>query len=226
MLQTSNLRSSILIVDDEADVREVVGEILSEYYRVIFARGGIEGVEVAGRAHPDLILLDIMMPIQDGYVTCNQLKSHPETKSIPIIMLSAKNDSASRVEAFKEGADDYISKPFHPEELLVRVLAKLRKSQDSPQKVKQGTAMGLKTELREMELRIFNVLRNRLGVVLTRDEICREIWGAQSQDKHRNLDPHVSSLRKKLKSSDWKLSTLYGQGYVLNKASHLHSSSI
>lgn len=214
MLNQTNLnRPAILIVDDESEVREVVGEALSESYRIMFAKNGDDAIDIAKKTKPDLIVLDLLMPGKDGFSVCRTLRENFSTNRTPIVILSAKNDPLNRIEALRAGADDFVGKPFHPEELLIRVTKRLKVD------TKPVGVVGLFPELglREIEFKIFRALLSRDGKVITRDELCGEVWGKKTGITDRNLDPHISSLRKKLKKTAFVVKTAYGNGYCLKE---------
>lgn len=121
-------RSTVLIVDDESYIREFLAQILSEHFQIAFAKNGKEAVETAKSIQPDIIVLDVLMPGQNGIDTCKVLREQKESSSTPIIMLTAVNEPEQRIKAFNAGADDYLAKPFLPEELIARISRKLEKT--------------------------------------------------------------------------------------------------
>src|SRR3954468_2972543 len=124
-------KRKILIIDDEPDSREIISEVLADKFQVITAPDGEEGLRIA-RAHlPDLILLDITMPKLDGISVCEALRSNEATRHIPIIMLTAASDLDNRIKSFMTGADDFISKPFKPRELMAHVVSKIRRVEEN-----------------------------------------------------------------------------------------------
>lgn len=227
----------ILIVDDEQDIREFLAQILSQNYQVIFAKNGEEAVEIAKVQLPSIILLDIIMPIKTGIEACKELRACPKTINIPILFLSALNSSDKRTDAFLAGADDYINKPFVPDELLARIESKLRRSAERNTQEKDSVEYGdlivnyqqLKVihdtkdlELGQTEFKILSCLIKRKGELVTRDELNNFIWQDEIPSD-RALDPHITTLRKKLKDSLCELKTVYGQGYglVLKHTTHI-----
>jgi DNA-binding response OmpR family regulator len=121
-------KPKVLIIDDDDTYRSVISDVLTESgYRVIEARSGMEGLDQARQGDPDVILLDIMMPVMDGYQTCRQLRHTPATRDIPIIMLTALTDSEARFKSKEVGADDYIAKPYPPREMENRIERQLRR---------------------------------------------------------------------------------------------------
>lgn len=217
----------ILIVDDEPDIREFLAQILSQNYHVIFAKNGEEAVEIAKEQQPSIILLDLIMPVKTGIEACKDLRSNPKTTEIPILFLSALNSSGQRTDAFLAGADDYINKPFTPDELLARVESKLRRSaeRNSQATVKYGdliidfqqlkiTSSSKDLDLGQTEFKILSYLIKRKGDLVTRDELNSFVW-QDEVPSDRALDPHITTLRRKLKDSLCELKTVYGQGYGL-----------
>lgn len=223
------MKAKVLIVDDDSFVREFVGQVLSEKYTILFARNGDEAIEVAKAEQPGVIVLDIVMPGKNGIDTCFALRAAPETKNIPVLMLTALNEPEQRISAFSSGADDYMAKPFLPEELIARVEAKLRRSRDSSQNVSHQLQVGdlkidfeeLKveiggnpTDIGQIEFKILNCLIKNRGQLVERDTLNHFVWGNDIPSE-RALDPHITSLRKKLKESSGELKTVYGRGYSL-----------
>lgn len=121
-------RPTVLIVDDESYIREFLAQILSEHFRIAFAKDGKEALEMAKSVKPAIIVLDVLMPGQNGIETCKKLRAQRESEEIPVIMLTAVNEPEQRIKAFNAGADDYLAKPFLPEELLARINRKLEKA--------------------------------------------------------------------------------------------------
>ena len=239
------LRQSILIVDDESEIREALGEILSEHFRVCFAKGGQEAIDSAKRILPSLILLDVLMPKVNGWKVCEAIREESSTRDIPIIFLSALQDPESRLRAFKLGAADFVAKPFHPGELLARIEARLKsvtpndtteRNRNFPKPTKiNGNSIqfldldlhvasrslsvsgGKPSKLRDMEARILEFLMRNANSLCTREAISKFVWD-EGAKTHRNLDAHISALRKKLKKSRVSLNAEYGRGYTLSES--------
>lgn len=232
-------RPKILIIDDEAEVREMLAEIVSEKFHTILAKDGYEGICLAKEKQPQTILLDISMPHMDGIEVCKAIRSDSATESIRIIMLTALNDTERRIQAFSAGADDFIAKPVHPEELLVRIESKLRRYNELPQATpNDDVKFVLKNSdfldyerhrlnldsgsinLGAIEFRILTALLNQKGQIVKRQELLDFVWEKESSD--RALDPHITALRKKLKLGPLELKTIYGIGYsILQKVEGL-----
>ena len=223
-------KRKVLIVDDEADNRELIEHILCDRFKVLSAPDGEEGLRVARVELPDLILLDITMPKLDGIAVCEALRSNEATKHIPVIMLTASSDSERRIQSFMTGADDFLSKPFRPQELIARILSKLRRVEERTGKEETLECGNLKLDTRKIEVTIdgkvivmsvleFNLLKcfvlNR-DRVMSRERILESVW-RDSVVSDRTVDTHIVSLRKKLTDFDHGISTVYGAGYVLKK---------
>jgi len=224
-------RQSILVVDDETSIRELLTHILSEFMHVILAKDGEEALEAAQSKNPALILLDISMPGRDGLEVCRLLRQNPETSNIPIIMLTAHNEPEKRIDAFNFGADDFISKPFLPAELVARIKRKLDRAlqatstSNSVRPLQIGNLKlcyenlqleinGKSHELGQVEYRILGFLLKRKGQLVPREDLNQYVWGSDLPSD-RALDPHITSLRKKLEKSNSYLKSVYGKGYSI-----------
>jgi DNA-binding response OmpR family regulator len=229
-----NKSNSILIIEDHADIIEILKYNLArEGYELYVATDGMQGVKEAREKRPSLILLDLMLPKMDGTEVCKLLKSKPETSTIPIIMLTAKGEESDVVLGLGIGADDYVVKPFSPKELVARIKSVLRRSQEQvaalePENdvelIKIGALtidsrrhqVSLKKEVLALTLAEFNLLKtlaqNR-GRVFTRDQLLEKVCGPDITVVDRNIDVHVASLRKKLKSMGEMILTVRGVGY-------------
>ena len=223
----------ILVVDDEIRIRSIIRKYAEfEGHRVTEAGDGMEAVSLARREEFDLIILDIMMPELDGFSACREIR---KTSSTPIIMLSARGEEYDKINGFESGADDYVSKPFSPRELMLRVEAVMKRVQRSgkegegkPQnQVMEFDNGGLRVDLtarivyidneriemspKEYEL-FFYLLRNR-NVALTRERLLSEVWGYDFYGDARTLDTHIKLLRKSLGRYSEYIVTLRGVGY-------------
>ena len=218
----------ILVVDDEQDIRDLlVFNLKREGYATMEASNGITALELARRHKPDLILLDIMLPDEDGLTILGKLKSDPRLKEIPVIMLTAKGDTLDRIQGLELGADDYIPKPFEAKELLARIKAVLRRS-SAPENEKEIRFPGLTVSLdnysvtldgrpldmppKEIELLFF--LASREGKVFTREQLLEQVWGFDFFGDSRTVDVHVKRIREKIgERPEWELKTVWGVGY-------------
>jgi len=218
----------ILIADDEPDVlRLVASNLKSAGFSVIEAEDGPGALEKARNERPVLIILDLMLPGMPGLEVCKTLKAHEETAKIPIVMLTAKTEEVDRIVGFELGADDYITKPFSPRELVLRVKSILRRivAQDAPVETLQvgditldryGHTVyvkGVKIPLTTTEVKLLSLLMERRGRVQSRDTLLRDVWAYESSVDSRTVDTHVKRLRNKLHSAANCLETVRGFGY-------------
>ena len=225
------LQPSVLVVEDEPAQREVLAYNLeSEGFRVIKAADGNEALLLIDEEHPDLILLDWMLPGTSGIEICRQIKSRPAFRMTPVIMLSARSEEVDKVRGLETGADDYISKPYSIIELLARVKAHLRRSRPATMgerliyddivldsethKVFRG-----QNELRlgPTEFRLLTTFMEKPGRVWSRDQLLDRVWGRDIYVDTRTVDVHVGRLRKVLGShgGDDLIRTVRGAGYAL-----------
>ncbi len=221
-------KSKILIVDDEQDVTELLEFNLRQAgYDVISAEDGAAALKKAREVIPDLILLDVMLPEMDGTEVCKQLRRDPITSRIPIIMLTAKAAEIDRVLGLELGADDYVTKPFSPRELVLRVRGLLRRGQptDEPQEVihvgdlvvdiprHQVTVKGKGVDLTATEFKLITTLAQRRGRVQSREQLLQDVWEYDSMIDTRTVDTHMRRLREKLGVAARYLDTVRGVGY-------------
>ena len=225
-------KSRILIIEDEPDILEVLQYNLErEGFQTLSARDGVTGVSEAQKRKPTLILLDLMLPRMDGLEVCRQLRSLSDTKEIPIIMVTAKGEETDVVLGLELGADDYITKPFSPKEVVARIRALLRRTSRS--KLSSGTERievgpividsgrfevqvhGAEISLTRAEFRLLHTLATNPGRVLTRDQLLDKVTGGESVVIDRNVDVHIGTIRKKLGEEGARISTVRGVGYKL-----------
>ena len=225
----------ILIVEDEANIRQLVRYNLEkEGFQIIEAVDGLQGVKLAKIEKPDLVLLDLMLPEMDGLEVCRNIKGNTGTSSLPIIMLTAKSEEIDKVIGLELGADDYMTKPFSPRELVARVKAVLRRSQKDttlPGELSVGRLrfnfsryevhMGnVKLELTPKEYELLKMLATNLGKVLTREQLLEKVWGYEYFGDTRTVDVHVRHLRAKMESDPETaeaIETIRGFGYRLRE---------
>lgn len=223
-------KEKILIVDDEKDIVKMLDyNLKKEGFRVISAHDGEDALSLAAREHPDLVLLDLMLPIMDGLDVCRAIKKEPKTADIPIIMLTAKAQESDKIVGLELGADDYVTKPFSPREVVARVKAVLRraKEKDKPpaffergdlridfDKI-QVSVKGKPAELTAKEFELLATLVKAKGRVLSRDYLLDTIWGYDHamEIQTRTVDVHVRTLRKKLKTAAKFIITVKNYGY-------------
>ncbi len=218
----ATMKKTVLLVDDESDILEFVGYNLSkEGYNVLTALNGKQAIDVAMETHPDLILLDVMMPVMDGIETCRVLRSKPQFDSTTIAMLSARADDYSQIDGFEAGADDYITKPIKIKVLMSRVKALLKRHIPD-----DGLAYGKivvdrerhlvvidgkKHELPRKEFNLIELLASKPHKVFTREQIYQSIWGDDVIVGDRTIDVHIRKLREKI-GEDF-IVTIKGVGY-------------
>jgi DNA-binding response OmpR family regulator len=220
----------ILIVEDNADTRRFLEAMLSRDFEVISAENGVIGIDYARNRAPDLILLDIMLPILSGYDACSLLKKDERTKRIPIIFLSAKNNVTDITLGLTTGADDYIAKPFDYKELVARIQARLRKSADAaPVALQIGELRidatnrdvvfaGKRVQLTLTEFDILRCLAARAGNVVSREDILKDVWKDDSlKTNDRTIDVHIRALRRKIPAMTKHIISIYGVGYKYEK---------
>jgi two-component system alkaline phosphatase synthesis response regulator PhoP len=220
------MKSKILVIEDNADTRRFLQVMLSREFEVSIAENGIQGIELAKKVKPEIIVLDVVMPTLNGYDTCKQLKSLPETQNIPIIFLSGKNTTTEITYGLAMGADDYLPKPFDHKELLARIKSRLLRATQNPSPKVQIGALEIDTinrialyeqmaiPLTLTEFDILRLLASRSGVVVSREEIMKEIWrDSATETTDRTIDVHVRSLRKKIPAMNQLIQSVYGVGY-------------
>jgi two-component system phosphate regulon response regulator PhoB len=223
-------REKIVVIEDEADILEVIHYNLTrEGYRVSSSRDGEEGLDRVRREAPDLVLLDLMLPGLDGLEVCRRLQSDPVTAAIPVIMVTAKGEESDIVLGLSLGADDYVTKPFSPRELLARVKAVLRRGPPRDERggseriVRDGLVIdvlkhqvlvdGEPATMTATELRLLHFLASHPGRVFTRDQLLSRVIGDQAVVIDRNIDVHVGAIRKKLGRYRDMVETIRGVGY-------------
>ncbi len=221
---------TVLIVEDEADVVDLLRYNLNKAgFSVLIANDGLQGLEMARANRPDVVVLDLMLPGMDGKTVCRSLKSDPETESLPILMLTAKSEPAERVQGLEIGADDYVTKPFSPRELVLRVQGLLRRSRTSnrPETVEVDDFVvnknafeirlaGTRLDLTTTEFKLLTLLIERRGRTQSRETLLYDVWGYQNVIDTRTVDTHMRRLREKLGSHASRLETIRGEGYRFN----------
>ena len=216
----------ILIVEDEANIRELLRLYLErEGYTVLEAENGVEGIKKWKSDKPDMLLLDVMMPVMDGWAVCREIRAESD---VPIIMLTAKGETADRVSGLEMGADDYIVKPLEMPEVSARVRAVFRRMapDDAPEKLsfdnlvidKQAYDLvikGKRVDAPPKEIELLYFLASSPNRVFTRAQLLDDVWGFDYFGDTRTVDVHVKRLREKLEgvSDKWELKTVWGVGY-------------
>lgn len=222
------MKETILIVEDEKDIVKMLDyNLKKEGYKVLAADDGEDALDMAKSRQPDLILLDLMLPGLDGLEVCKELKSERKTRSIPVIMLTAKAQESDKVVGLELGADDYVTKPFSPRELIARIKAVLRRGKEKlAEAVKIGdlgldfskievTVKDKPVELTSKEFELLKTLIQAKGRVLSRDYLLDNVWGFNHaiEIETRTVDVHIRTLRKKLKSAAKYIITVKNYGY-------------
>ena len=223
----SKLMHKVLITEDEADIRQLISFNLErESYNTLLAGDGEEAVLMAYNKTPDLIILDLMLPKMDGFSVFKELRLDSRTKDIPVIMLTAKAQLDDVIAGLEMGADDYLTKPFSPKELVLRVKALLKRVKTSKGSaiVKSGKIRldkntlhcfieDKKIDLTPTEFKLLLLLIERVGNAQNRSDLLREVWGYRETANSRTLDTHMKRLREKLGELSRCIETVRGVGY-------------
>ena len=218
----------ILLIEDDPDVLDLVRYNLTKAgFAVIVARDGLAGLEAARTSAPDAVILDLMLPEMRGEDVCRELKSDPDTAAIPVIMLTAKAQADDRIAGLELGADDYVTKPFSPRELILRVEGLLRRARSAGAgdklrvgafELDRGTFEirldGKKLDLTAIEFKLLAMMMEKRGQPLTREALLRDVWGYRSVVDSRTVDTHMRRLRGKLGDYAEQMQTVRGEGYV------------
>ena len=223
------MATSVLVVEDDRNIGELLQLYLEkEGYAVTIATDGGQGLQKFRAIHPDLVLLDVMMPVMDGWAVCRAIRAESQT---PIIMLTAKAETEDKITGLRTGADDYITKPFEMRELLARIEAVLRRTNPAGEQVKakrlifdrliidmdafELTVDGKKVDTPPKEMELLYYLASSPNRVYTRNQLLDEVWGFDYFGDSRTVDVHVKRLREKLEgvSDRWNLKTVWGVGY-------------
>jgi two-component system, OmpR family, response regulator RpaA len=230
------MKPRILVIDDDPAIAELVSINLEmEGYEVITAIDGIKGQALAVQLVPDLIMLDLMLPKVDGFTICQRIRRDERTSDIPVLMLTALSQTHDKVEGFNAGADDYLTKPFEIEEMLVRVRALLRRTNRIPQSARHSEILSYGPltlvperfevlwgedviKLTRLEFELLHCLLQRHGQTVSPSEILQEVWGYDPDDDIETIRVHVRHLRTKLEPDPRHpqyIKTVYGAGYCL-----------
>ncbi len=222
------MAKTVLIVEDDRNIADLLRLYLEkEGYEVAIAHDGLRGVELFREKQPSLVLLDVMLPGMDGWGVCRTIRSESKT---PIIMLTAKSETEDKVAGLKQGADDYITKPFEMKEVLARIEAVLRRSGIEPEKASRRltfdkliidmdafelTVDGKKVPTPPKEMELLYHLASTPNRVYTRNQLLDEVWGFDYFGDTRTVDVHIKRLREKLEgvSDQWELKTVWSVGY-------------
>lgn len=223
------MSTKILVIEDDRNICELIGLYLKkEGCRVFYAHDGSSGLNLVRQESPDLIILDIMLPVINGLDVCRLIRQH---HTIPVIMLTAKDTSEDKIAGLDTGADDYVVKPFDPNELCARVRALLRRAVPTKD-VHQGKILVLgnllidmsqykvqlnrqSVDLKPKEIALLHFLASNQNIVFTRDQLLEKVWGYDYTGETRTVDVHIKRLREKLETreSTWQIKTIWGVGY-------------
>jgi two-component system phosphate regulon response regulator PhoB len=219
----------ILVVDDEPDITALVAYHLARAgYRVSTATTGPDALRAAREERPDIVVLDLMLPGVSGYEVLRELRQRPETREVGVILLTSRREETDRIKGFSLGADDYLTKPFSPQELTLRVAALLRRLQapavaagssliEGPLVIDRAshrvTLDGEEVQLTATEFKLLSMLVERRGRVQTRPQLLETVWDAQPDIQTRTVDMHVQRLRAKLGELGDLIETVRGFGY-------------
>lgn len=218
---------NILVVEDDVNVAELIRLYLAKAgHDVRVARDGLEALDLFREKRPDLVILDVMLPFLDGWEVCREIRRESEA---PVIMLTARGESGEKVLGFELGADDYVVKPFDPQELMGRVRAVLRRTRPNPDQSQVLRFPGLvvdmsqyrveldgaPVEMTPRELELLHFLAAHPNQVFNREQLLSQVWGYDYLGDSRTVDAHVKRLRKKLEGPErsWRLGTVWGVGY-------------
>ena len=223
------MKKNILIIEDEPDTAELLKFHLENAgYKVTIAEDGYEALKKVHKLRPDLLILDLMIPEIDGFEVCRLIRKDPANESLPVMMCTAKSDETSKIQGLDFGADDYVTKPFSPREVVLRVKNLLKRS-DSVNRTdierlsigkitidKNSHEVSVEGELLELtatEFKLLVLFTERKGRVQSRDILLRDVWGYESNIDTRTVDTHVQRLRTKLNGASDNIVTVRGFGY-------------
>ena len=223
-------KEKILIIEDEKDIVKMLDyNLKKEGFKTLSAHNGEDGLDMARKENPDLILLDLMLPEMDGLDVCKAIKNEAKTSHIPIIILTAKAQETDKIVGLELGADDYMTKPFSPRELMARIKAVLRRMKEKdklPEVLRIGDLtidfskimVSIKDKPIELTAKEFELLKTLIkakGRVLSRDYLLDTIWGFDQalEIQTRTVDVHIQTLRKKIKSEAKRIVTVKNYGY-------------
>ncbi len=219
----------VLLVDDEPSILQLARMYLErDGFRIQEAKDGEAALEAITRLQPALVVLDLMLPKLDGFEVCRRVRA--ENNSVAILMLTARDEDIDKILGLELGADDYLTKPFNPRELVARVKAILRRSENKPAAIDKPVKLGgleidpvrhearvatRLLDLRTQEFDLLLTLAGQPGRVFTREQLLQMAWGFDFYGQTRTVDVHVAHLRKKLEGSTIKIETVTGVGYKL-----------
>lgn len=223
-------KQQILVVDDEPNIVQLARLYLErDGYAITSVGNGQQALDAIRTQQPDLVVLDVMLPQVDGFEVCRRLRA--EDNPVPIIMVTARDDDIDKILGLELGADDYLTKPFNPRELVARVRAVLRRGVTPQQLATQAPLQiddleinfsgrevyinGEPVELRTQEFEVLKVLAENKGIVLSREQLLSKAWGYDFYGQTRTVDVHIAQLRRKIAASQVQIETVTGIGYKL-----------
>lgn len=222
---------TVLVVEDENDVVDLLRYHLKRAgYKVLIENTGDAGLAAARKNRPDAAIFDIMMPGMTGLEVCRALKNDPETAGIPVLMLTAKSEVKDRVSGLETGADDYVTKPFSPKEVVLRVQGLIRRAQSVASEnslieldgitldrtMLHAQIDGVRVDLTTTEFKLLSTLVGNRGRTMSRDTLLRDVWGYSNSLDTRTVDTHMRRLREKIGRHAGRLETIRGEGYRFN----------
>ena len=225
------MEDTVLVVEDENDVVDLLRYHFKKAgFKVEIANSGDAGLSAVRSKRPDAVVLDLMLPGMTGLEVCRALKADSETASIPVLMLTARSEVKDRVKGLEIGADDYVTKPFSPKEVVLRVQGLLRRIRSAAEEVSVLEADGIsidkstlrasmgneRLDLTTIEFKLLLTLINNRGRILSRETLLSDVWGYSSGADTRTVDTHMRRLREKLGDHAIKVETVRGQGYRFN----------
>ncbi len=230
-IMSTGMESTVLVVEDENDVVDLLRYHLKRAgFKVLIEKSGDAGLVAVRQNRPDAAIFDIMMPGMTGLEACRTLKNDPNTAAIPILMLTAKSEVKDRVKGLEIGADDYVTKPFSPKEVVLRVQGLIRRAQaiaaESSLVHLEGITLdrtslnakidGAHVNLTTIEFKLLSVLSGNRGRTMSRDALLRDVWGYSTSLDTRTVDTHMRRLREKIGRHAVRLETIRGEGYRFN----------
>ena len=225
------MEDTVLLVEDESDVVDLLRYHLRKAgFKVLVENSGSAGLEAVRQNMPDAVVLDIMLPGMTGLEVCRTMKSDPALAGVPVLMLTAKSDVKDRVKGLELGAEDYVTKPFSPKEVVLRVqalLKRLRSGSSVGSTLESGSIVldkttlsakldGKRLDLTTTEFKLLTAFLNNTARTLSRDLLLKDVWGYASGADTRTVDTHIRRLREKLGEHADRLETVRGEGYRLN----------
>jgi len=219
---------TVLLVDDERDLLSLLDfNFRSAGFETALAANGEEALRIATQRVPDLVLLDLMLPDLPGTEVCRRLRADPRTRDVPVIMLTARGDEIDRIVGFEVGADDYVTKPFSPREVVLRARAILRRAAGRPAERAVSAVGPIRVDveahrvyvdggevtLTPLEFKLLRTLMARLGRVQPRERLLEEVWEMSTEVETRTVDTHMKRLREKLGAARELIETVRGVGY-------------